>query len=283
MPKELCENSQEGCYDGHGKKFVVIFLMVLLTAIVASGVFYYLTKSQGTQNIYVGSTPEKNKIDVSGTAKMTVSPNLAQISLGVETQEKTAKEAQTKNADLMSKVMKSLKDNEIKDEDIKTTRFSTQAVTEGYWACPENKLNCSEDDEIWKTKIVGYKTTHALLVETDQLTKVGEIVDDAIDQGANDLDGVTFTLKEETLKQLRQQLLSGAVSEAKNKAERIANAAGVKLLTPISISESYSYYPTNYYMDESKALAGDAPSSELSAGTIDVSASVSASYEIGSQ
>ena len=107
---ECC--SQSGQCEGHGgagKKFVILFLMVLLTAAIASGVFYYLTKTQGTQNIYVSSAIDKSKIDVSGTAKVTVSPDLAQMSIGVETQEKTAVEAQAKNAEAMNKIKQSLK------------------------------------------------------------------------------------------------------------------------------------------------------------------------------
>lgn len=286
MPKEEKEVNAccQGCScAGHGKKFVVLFLMVLFTAIIASGVFFYLTKSESKQNIYVSSAIEKSKIDVSGTAKTTVTPDQAETSIGVEVQENTAKEAQAKNAEIMDKVKKALKDNGIKDGDIKTTYFYTQAVTESYWVCPVGLLNCTEDDEIWKTKIVGYKTTHILEVKTDQLSKVGDVLDAVVGAGANDINDVSFTLKEETLKQIKQQLLTQAVVDAKSQAERIANASGVKLLKPLEISESYSYYPIEYRAYESEALSAMsdyyAPTS-VSSGTVDVSVSVSATYEM---
>jgi uncharacterized protein YggE len=274
---------QKCCEDsGKGKMIVILFVAVLLAAFIGSGIFFYLANANAKQDIYLSTYPEKNKISVTGDAETTISPNLAQLSMTVWTQEDTAVLAQSENAKTMAALKAALKAQGVKDEDVSTSYFQTDPVYKGFYVCPEETPNCTKDEKVWDYKLVGYKTTHSLSVKTGDLNNVGKILDAATAAGANDIGNVYFTLKDETEKEIKQQLLVQAVNDAKTQAQKIATASGVSLAKPLSISESY-YYPSTpvYYakaMDMAEGAA--APSTEISQGTIKISVSVSAVYEI---
>lgn len=279
MAEKTCE---EGC--GKGKMIVVLFVAVLLAAFIGSGIFFYLTSGTAKQSIYLSTYPEKNKISVSGNAETTVSPDLAELSVSVWTQENTAALAQSKNAESMAKVKSALKSKGVLDSDISTTYFQTDPVYQGQYVCPVSLPGCGKDERIWDYKLIGYKTTHTLKVKTDKLDKVGELLDATTIAGANDIGNVYFKLKDETQVQIKQQLLVQAVTDAKNQAQKIASASGVSLAKPLSISESY-YYPSSpiYYaksIDSMESTGSAVPPTEISQGTIKISVSVSAVYEI---
>lgn len=229
-------------------------------------------------NVYVSSTPPEHQISTSATASDKVAPDLLQIQLRVETKDKNAKTSQEDNAEVMSEVMNKLKSAGLSDEDIQTVSYNVQPDYTSFETCDAyNKCH-------WDSEITGYTTTHTLMLEVKDLDKGGDYIDMATEVGTNEtfVDYVSFTLQDETRRTAEKSLLKEASEEAKSKAQNIAQGLGVSLGKPLSASESYNYYPTSsYYRGAMLDMVSAAPATELSAGEIDVSVTVSVGYEIG--
>ena len=281
MPKD--EDMDTGC----GKMMVVA--AVILTVGILGGSYLLaqgdyapkvnVTGGPSSPNVYVSSTPPEHAIMVSGTASKKVAPDLLNIQLRVQTEASSAKEAQDDNAAVAADLRTKIKALGIKDEDIQTTAYSVDPVYESEYVCDSGGNRCHYD-----SKLVGYRATHSLNVRLTDLAKGGDVIDAAGTAGKNQtfVDYVSFGLKDETRRALEKELLEDAGAEAKGKAQGIAAGLGVSVGRVLSVSESF-YYPTPYYYKGLYAAADAAPApTQLSPGQVDVSATISASFEVGS-
>jgi len=275
MPK--CEN-------------MILIVAAILVALGMLGGSYLLAQGDyapkvdvsGTSypNVYVSSIPPEHSIDVSATASQTVSPDLLVIQLSVETENANAKDSQSRNAEVMAELKEQLKTLDVQDDEIKTSYYSVQPQYKS--VCKDRGYDYCYD---WKYELTGYKTVHSLTLELGDTTKGGDIVDGVTGIGVNEtlVDSISFTLKDETRRTLELALLDEAAQKATQKAQNIAKGLGVSLGKALSASESiyypYSYKSYDYAMAESASYDA-APATDFSAGEIEVSATVSSSYEI---
>jgi uncharacterized protein YggE len=237
--------------------------------------------SSGPSNptVYVSSTPPDHAISVSATSSTKVAPDLLNVQLRVQTESSNAKQAQQDNAQVASDLMSRLKALGVKDEDIQTVSYSVDPVYDSTYKCDNNGQNCR-----YTSTLTGYRASHSLNVRLTDLTKGGDVIDAAAMAGTNQtfVDYVQFTLKDETRRSIEKSLLQNASTEAKSKAQGIATGLGVSVGKVLSVSESFSYpvpYYKNYYLAAGEAAA-PAPSTELAPGQVDVSATVSAAFEV---
>ncbi|MBI5051269.1 SIMPL domain-containing protein [Candidatus Micrarchaeota archaeon] len=246
--EEMCESCC--CPDDFPKKLGMTAVAIVLVWLLIGGLSANLGWDKKIQTNYITSQPVKDLLYSNGNAKTTVQPDLAQFTVGAEIQKETAKEAQVENAKIMDEVQKNLQKFGISKEKVKTTTFYTQPVTKGEYKCPETKPGCESFEMTYETKIVGYQTVHLIKVETTDLEKVGDMLE--------------------------------AVKDAKQHAEKMAGAVGAKLGKATSISEGYVYTPSYYYEAEKSlgAVMDSVPSTSISSGSLEVSASVSATFEI---
>ena len=219
-------------------------------------------------NLIEGSVKSENSIQTTGQSILSVDPDKAEIILGVETQEVNALDSQQGNAEIMEKVMLALKNNGIKTKDIKTYQYSVQPI--------RNYNSRSGDYQ----EIIGYKTTNMIRIKTTDLDNVGKVIDAAASVGANKFQGVSFGLTDEKQTEYKNEALKEASKNAKTKAESIADGLGVKIQGVLRASES-SYYQPVYRDYDMIASAGSEmeATTEISPGMIQVSATVSVSYE----
>ncbi len=211
--------------------------------------------------------PAKRTINVTGQGTVEVSPDIAYITLGVVTENKDAKAAQQENASIMDAVVKAIKSAGVAEEDIKTT---------GYSIYPKYDYN----EKTGTSNIVGYTVRNNVQVTVRDITKVGQIIDIAADKGVNISNSISFGLSD--YEKYYNEALKKAVESGSRKAKTIADALGIKLGAPVSVSESGSYVPT-YRVYESaaamKSADGIQVTTPISSGTIEVQAYVSMSYE----
>lgn len=233
-----------------------------------------------TPNIYVSSTPAEHVISVSGTTSKKVAPDQLNIMISVETQEKTAKDSQGMNANVSDDLRAALKSAGVSDEEMKTTSYRVNVVQNSTRVC-STAYDC-----YYKYEIVGYKTVHSLSVTVTDLKIGGDIIDAAASVSKNDVfvNSVYFSLQDSTRRSLQKELLESAGMEAEEKAKAIAKGLGATLGKPVSASESF-YYPSpyrtyDYAMAAAPAYEMDYKSTELSAGEVEVSATVNAGYEL---
>jgi hypothetical protein len=230
----------------------------------------------------MSSTPPEHAISVSATATRKVAPDLLEISLRVETESGNARESQQRNAVVSADLLSKLKTLGIADKDIQTTSYNVYPVYDSIYTCDKNTgYNCHYD-----SNLTGYKTVQSLSVDVQQLDKGGDVIDAASEAGTNEtfVDSTSFTLKPETRSTLAKELLKEASMDAKAKAQRIADGLGIGLGKVLSANEN-TYYPTPYYNSYKTSYdmvgASSAPTTQLSAGSVDMSVSVGVSYEIG--
>jgi len=103
--------------------FLAIGLAVVLTMVFLSGC------TDRTPSLGGIFSTQQEGIWVNGTGKVSVTPDIATLRLGIEAQEVSVAEAQAKANDAMNRVMDALTGNGIDDKDIKTQRYSIQRVT----------------------------------------------------------------------------------------------------------------------------------------------------------
>jgi uncharacterized protein YggE len=218
---------------------------------------------------------QRNTISVSGASSLTVDPNKAEIYVKIVTLEKTAQEAKNRNSQISKQVMDALKKEGVKDKDIETSQFNIYPRYEYEEAITPDFNRPS------KQVLIGYEVTNVLKVTTLELEKAGKLVDVAIDNGANNIDNVVFGLTKEREKEVKQQAMIAASSDAREKAVALATNVGVTLLKPITISESSFYYMP--YAARGAAMmekADAAAPTAINPQKLDISANVQVAYEI---
>ncbi len=199
-----------------------------------------------------------------GEAMVTVEPDRAEIQIGVETEDPSAQVAAQKNAARADAVLKALHDLLGRDAEIKTIGYSINPV----YSSPRSGKNT----------ISHYKATNMLHVKTDQIKRVGEIIDHANKAGANTIEALNFSLKDDAAVKLKA--LEQASHDARAKADAIASALGVKIKRILRVEEAgggMGLYARNRGFSSMAMSAAPTP---VEAGSLDIQASVMLTVEV---
>jgi hypothetical protein len=209
------------------------------------------------------STPPEHTISVTGTGKVLVSPDIADLRLGVQVTKSTVKAARAQAAAAMTKVIAALKKLGIADQDIQTTTLALQPV----YAYPANGA----------PKLTGYTLSNAVAVKIRDLDKIGDAIDDSLAAGATTMDGVTFQVEDPAKAQ--EQARKDAMAQAKAEADTLASAAGVRITSVQSITETSQpiVYPVPYAGEAARAADGSTP---IQTGTNEIAVTVAVVYVI---
>jgi uncharacterized protein YggE len=208
------------------------------------------------------TTPE-HTITVTGIGRVILTPDVADLRLGVNITRPTATQARADAAAAMTKVVDAIKKAGIPEKDIKTSTLSLQPVYD-YSTKSQGQLT-------------GFQVMNIVSVTSHDVSKVGDLVDAAVAAGATSVDGVTFRVEDET--KAEGQARTAAVTDAKAKADALAAAAGVTISGVSSISETSSGmpYPMPY---AAAAPARDAMSTPVQPGTTEIDITVTVVYRI---
>jgi uncharacterized protein YggE len=211
---------------------------------------------------------------VSGSGKVAVSPDIALLELGIEAQEVSIAEAEAKASEAMDKVKTALTDNGVAEKDIQTQNFRIRQRTR--W-----------DDEQQMEVVIGYRVTNDVIAKVRDLGKVSDIIEAVVAAGGDytRIDDLGFTVEDPTA--YYDEAREKAMTDAKEKAEKIAELAGMKLGAPTYINESAS---TPYLggMGYEMVAPVPAPAPEIivetpmpiSPGEVEITVSVQAAYEM---
>ena len=206
---------------------------------------------------------EQRRITVSGKGEVMAVPDVASMSIGVETEAKAPSDALSENASRMTAVMAMLKKAGIAEKDMQTNQL-------GIWPVYTDRSQSHVPP-----KISGYRVSNQVSVTIRDIERIGEILDQAVSDGANTVSGPSFTVAEP--EPLYQKARDAAVKDAIAKAERYAKAAGVTLSEIISISEAGGGGPVIARQMRAEAMAASTP---VAAGENTFSASVTMVFAI---
>ena len=232
----------------------------LLVAAIASPAF------APRATLAADNTPPEHSISVSGTGRVIISPDVADLRLGVSVTKPTVKAARAAAAASMTKIMAALKKLGIADADLQTSGLSLQPVYDY-----SNNSN--------PPKLTGYTLSNGVSVTIRDLDKIGDAIDDGLAAGATTLDGVTFRVDDPAKAQERAR--KQAMTQAKAIADTLASTAGVSITGVASISETSGPTPYPVYYDAGRAagIAADA-ATPINVGTNEVTVTVSVVYLI---
>jgi uncharacterized protein YggE len=209
----------------------------------------------------------EHTISVTGTGTIVVSPDIADVRLGVVVTKPSVKAARETAAEAMTRVVAALKKLGIADKDIQTTTVSLQPAYD--YAGQTNP-----------PKITGYTLANGVAVTIRNLDQTGDVIDDSLAAGATSLDGVTFRVDDPAKAQ--QQARSDAMNQAKANADTLAKAAGVSITGVASITEASAPVPYPvYFGGAAMAPAADSVKTPIQPGTTDVTITVTVAYLIG--
>ena len=204
-------------------------------------------------------------IRVSGDATVSVKPDQAEISIGVVTQAQNAQAAATQNAQKQDAVISELRKALGAGAEIKTISYSLSP-------------NYRYPKEGGQPTISGYTASNTVQVKTMNLSQVGKVIDLATESGANSIQALRFTLKDET--SARTQALREASTKARLKAEAIASALGLKIQRILHVEEGVQMpRPMVEYADMAAVRAQSAPT-PIESGSIDLRATVTLTVEV---
>jgi uncharacterized protein YggE len=210
--------------------------------------------------------PRPPSITVNGEATIAAEPDQAQIDIGVITQARSAPEASKDNAERLARVLAEVKKLLGRGDEVKTSGY---ALTPNY-RYPQGG----------KPEIVGYTASNILRIKTAKLDEVGKMIDAAMQSGANNVNRLVFTLKDEEAARL--DALRQATAKAKVKAEAIAASLGLKILKITSVTEGERSFQPIFRqapMARAEALAAQTPT-PVEPGTVDVRSTVSLTAEV---
>ncbi|HEY7164701.1 MAG TPA: SIMPL domain-containing protein [Candidatus Binatia bacterium] len=213
--------------------------------------------------------PPPPAVTATAEAVITVEPDQAEIDIGVVTQARTAPDAARENAEKLSRVTGQLKKLIGSGDELKTASYS---LTPNY-RYPQGG----------KPEIAGYTASNTVRIKTGNLENVGKLIDAGMQSGANNINRLVFTLRDEQNAQL--QALRIASQKAKAKTDEMAAAVGLKTIRVLSIVEGergFRPIPVPQLRAAQMEAAPAAPT-PVEAGTIEVRSTVTLTAEIGSR
>jgi uncharacterized protein len=191
----------------------------------------------GQQNDYLSANP--STVSTSGTSTTEVRPDQVSVTVGVETNDTTAQEAVSQNANLTAQVITAVRALGINENLIETSSFSVSPIYE-----PRQPLQpCIEiypppPECETRQEIIGYRVTNTVTATLDvpflrMLTQptpdlnAGQVIDAAIGAGANRVDAVVFFISQDRQQEIRDTLISDAIANARQRANIAAEALGM--------------------------------------------------------
>lgn len=210
---------------------LVVAVMALLVPVGLGGFWLWGQMTSPAEAQTTETAPGYNPaqtITVVGQGSVRIEPDVAQVSIGVETMAETVSEAVQENEVKMTSILEALAEAGIADKDVQTMHYSIQFER---YPEPLPRVAGTESGEPQPQ----YRVSNMVTVTVRDLDKVGEVLDGVVEAGANNIWGVSFSLADPEAAQADAR--ADAVADAQARAEALAELGGVELGPVMSISE----------------------------------------------
>lgn len=209
--------------------------------------------------------PRATTLNLQVVGEVKAAPDRASITVGVQTQAKTAAEALRLNRERMAATITALKAAGIEGKDIQTSALNLN----GQYSYEPNQ----------PPKLAGYQAVNQVTILVRDLTKLGPTVDAVTGAGANQISGIDFGLSDP--KAAEDDARRQAVKLLTTRAELYAGAAGLRLGRLVNLTEGGGYQPAPMrraeFADVRLKAAANTP---IEPGELTVRVEVSAIYEL---
>lgn len=215
-------------------------------------------------------------IRVSASGEVKAEPDLAILDVAVQATGDDAESVRSELATRSEEVRNAIIEYGIDEEHVTTSRFYVRErvdrrAMERDGADPRS----AEDSEEYRY----YEGTHAFRVEVHDVEAAGEVVDVAVDAGADEIGRLEFTLSENRRDELRDEAITGAIEDARSEAEHVAEQIDASIVEVRTVDTSDGrVHPVR----EEVALAGGdgAQSTQFQPGDVTVGATVEVEFEM---
>ena len=252
-----------------GKVLTVIGLSLVIVA------FFYAVPAEAEDQVgehqegMVDPEGETSVVAVSGDGELKVEPNVAYLTLGVETLSEDPRAAQEENSETIQKVVAGIEGLGVDSDDIRAGHYRIN-----------QRHHRPEDQEEPE-----YQVTNMLEITVRDLDDVGRVLETSVDSGVNSISSVQFGVLDEA--DYKLEALEKALENAEQKGERIADFYGKSLGEARQISEkgtSLTMMEMDYRVDqveEAEAMgAGGRDAMPADPDKISFTAKVDVMYEI---
>ncbi|MDQ4044527.1 MAG: SIMPL domain-containing protein [Chloroflexota bacterium] len=227
--------------------------------------------------VAMAQTPEeapveepRRSITVEGTGTVDLAPDTAEVTFGVLTQNESLESAQDENSRRLQAVIDALTAAGIAEEDIATSEYMVYPINE-----------YDRDGNL--VGIQGYEVFSSVTATIRDLSIVGQVLDNAVGAGANEISSISFYVEntDEPAAEARRM----AVENAREKADELAEAAGVIVVGVYEIQETSAPAPeSDRYEVASDMLTEEAESAPMevpvSPGQTEITVQVRVVFEI---
>jgi len=236
----------------------LLLVAALLTAFSGS------TRLAADNQQGTGTQPPQRTLNVTGTGKAYLTPDIAYINIGVHTEGKDAAEAVGSNNSQSLKVADALKKFNIDPKDIQTTNFSI---------FPQQQV-----DPNGKVTGVNYMVDNTVFVTLRDISKLGDVIGAAVNAGANSINSIQYDASDRS--SALSEARKAAVDDALAQAKELASASGVTL-GDIQTINGYTGQPVPVF--DAKGYGGGAAASvavPVSPGQMVLTLDVNVVFEI---
>lgn len=237
----------------------------LLALSLTGGAAMAQSQSNGGAPLTIQAVTERPSLNLSAYGEVKAAPDMATITFGVVTEAPTAAEAMSQNAARMNQVMASLGRAGIEARYIQTSGLNLSAQ----YDYVENN----------PPRLRGYQASNQVTVIINDLTKVGTTADAVVSAGVNQINGISFGLRDPSAAENEARRM--AVRNLQAKAALYSEALGTPLGGLRSLSEGGGYAPQPPMpMYAMRAQAMDAGSTPVSAGELTVRIDITGVYDL---
>ena len=209
-----------------------------------------------------GKSVEAGSIVVSGTGRVAVRPDVAELRLGVSVSRLTVDEARQDAAARMEAILAAVGSAGVPKLDVRTSLLSVQ---------PRYDYRDGQPP-----KLSGYELANVVEVTVRDLARLGDVVDGSLKAGATSMDSLTFRLSNPAPVEREARVL--AMAEARSRADVLAEAAGVSITGVASVVEDGAMPPPQPFAKaERMMMAADVPM-PVESGSLEVAVRVTVSY-----
>jgi len=238
-------------------------LAVILSLFLIAGVISAAIDIQSKWN------ETENTITVTETGTVYAKPDLAIATASVTNEAETVAEALSTNTENMNAIIDAMKEEGVEEKDLKTTTFNIYPRYE--WR------EASQYYPTGERILVGYEVRQSLQIKIRDMEKIGQIIQEATDAGANQIGNLQFTIDDQD--ELKNQARGEAISKAKTKAEELADQLEVKLVRISNFSEG-SVSPVYYALEKAEAVGMGGGEPQIETGESKIEVTVFITYDI---
>jgi hypothetical protein len=204
-------------------------------------------------------------IVVSGTGRVAVQPDVADLRLGVTVAKPTVEAARGEAAATMDAILRAVDGAGVARADVRTAMLSVQ---------PRYDYRDGR-----APVLTGYEIANVVEVSVRDLSALGDVIDATLTAGATSMDALSFRLADP--RPAEREARRQAMAEARSRADFLAEAAGVTVQGVSDIVEGQPVRPPGPVAKaERMALAADA-GTPVEAGTLEVAVTVNVTYRAG--